>query len=202
MFWDSAAEKPGWKFFTCFGIAVKLQLAAYPTRHNPRLALLHAGSEPDSVALARSRRRAAPRFCYPTKVVLILHDARRENPKERKVGLTELINTSSDKPAFLNTSELVVVIADRDHVRRPPAGKKPRTAARGSAVIVPVIGTVGYVAGGPVLAVLMAAIVFVPLFVVLLAMLDRRESLSPFKRLILVICTIIGRSPHDYLPRA
>ena len=75
-------------------------------------------------------------------------------------------------------------------------------AARGFTAIVPVIGTVGYVAGGPVLAVLMAAIVFVPLFVVLLAMLDRRESLSPFRRLIVVICAITGRSSHDYLPRA
>ena len=113
-----------------------------------------------------------------------------------------MIKTSSNESAFVDTSDFALVIADRDHVRRPPAGKKPRMAARGFAAVVPVIGTVVYVAGGPVLAVLMAAIVFVPLFVVLLAMLDRREPLSPFKRLIVVICTITGRSPHDYLPRA
>lgn len=116
--------------------------------------------------------------------------------------MIELIKTSSNKSTLLSTSDFALVIAGRDHGRRPPARKKPRAGARGFAAIVPVIGTVGYVLGGSVLAALMVAIVFVVLLVVLLAMLDRRESLSPFQRLVVVVCAITGRSPHDYLPRA
>jgi hypothetical protein len=79
--------------------------------------------------------------------------------------------------------------------------RRPLVAVGGVAAAV---GSVGYMHGGPVLAagLLTVAIVFVVLAVVLSAMLSRRDPRSPFVRLMLMICAIMGRAPRDYLPPA
>jgi hypothetical protein len=62
------------------------------------------------------------------------------------------------------------------------------------------------IAFGPLLAITVAAAVIVvgaigtAAAIALQAILSRRDTRSPFDRLILILCLILGRSPRTYLP--
>src|ERR1700689_1819697 len=64
-------------------------------------------------------------------------------------------------------------------------------------------GSAGYAVGGPVLAVGVFAVIVVSgiIFTVIFsAMLGRRDQRSPFERLMLLLCVVLGRRPRDFLP--
>jgi hypothetical protein len=64
----------------------------------------------------------------------------------------------------------------------------------------------GWVLGGPalaiagVLALIAASLIGAVVAAALSALLDRRDSRSPFDRLMLILCVVLGRSPGTYLP--
>jgi hypothetical protein len=107
--------------------------------------------------------------------------------------------------------------------RQPQPGPAPAVARGAAGTVMPVAarrwckarnaavtavscaagGSAGYALGGPVLAVAGAAAVIlagVVVAILISAMLGRRDSRSPFERLMLVLCVITGRRPKDYLP--
>ena len=92
-----------------------------------------------------------------------------------------------------------------------PRARGPRRAIRNAVVVGcagVASGSAGWVFGGPVLAacgilaVIGAGMLGVVAVVVLSAMLGSRDPRSPFERLMLILCVILGRSPGTYLPPA
>jgi len=64
----------------------------------------------------------------------------------------------------------------------------------------------GWALGGPalaiagVLALIAASLIGAAVAAALSALLDRRDPRSPFDRLMLILCVVLGRSPSTYLP--
>jgi hypothetical protein len=67
-------------------------------------------------------------------------------------------------------------------------------------------GSAGWAFGGPVLAivsvlaVIMVGVMGIAAAVALSALLGRQDPRSPFDRVMLILCVILGRSPSIYLP--
>jgi hypothetical protein len=99
---------------------------------------------------------------------------------------------------------------------RPAAAVQPRTRAARRAIRSAVVagcvsiagGSAGWMFGGPVLAIvgvlalIAAGVMGTAAAVALSALLGRRDPRSPFDRLMLILCVVLGRSPGTYLPPA
>jgi hypothetical protein len=112
--------------------------------------------------------------------------------------------------------------ADAGDDARAPVGSAPATAVqpgtRGArrairnAVVVGCVsmagGTAGCTIGGPVLTIvgvltfIAAGVMGIAAAVALSALLGHRDPRSPFDRVMLILCVILGRSPGTYLPSA
>ena len=112
--------------------------------------------------------------------------------------------------------------ADAADDARVPAGGTPATAVQPrtrdarqairNAVVVGCMsvagGSAGCAIGGPVLAIvgivtfIAAGIMGIAAAVALSALLGHRDPRSPFDRVMLILCVILGRSPGMYLPSA
>jgi hypothetical protein len=97
----------------------------------------------------------------------------------------------------------------------PATGVQPRTRGARRAIRNAVVvgcsmagGSAGCVIGGPVLTIvgiltfIAAGIMGVAAAVALSALLGHRDPRSPFDRVMLILCVILGRSPGMYLPSA
>ncbi len=109
------------------------------------------------------------------------------------------VNAADDAPALCDGAPATAV---------QPRARGPRRAIR-NAVVLGCASTAGGSAGyafGPLLtifgflAIIVAGIMGAAVAVALQAMLGRRDPRSPFDRLMLILCVILGRSPGTYLP--